>query len=128
VKAAKTAKVKRFKGPKVTLHGEELKRDPIRDKVDEMLSGMRQEFIFARLWPSCALCKKYFMGHTEDDKVRGVQTCWQTCWQGCGWVGGGGGVEPGLRCCAFMGKAGSRFLLGRVWMHTVDCALPLPFC
>lgn len=70
VKAAKTAKVKRFKGPKVTLHGEELKRDPIRDKVDEMLSGMRQEFIFARLWPSCALCKKYFMGHAEDDKIQ----------------------------------------------------------
>ena len=68
-KAAKSAKPKRFRGPRTTLHGEVLERDKVRDNVDEMLSGMRQDFIFARLVPACALCHKYFMGHTDDDKV-----------------------------------------------------------
>ena len=69
-KAAKPTKPKRFRGPRTTLHGEVLERDKVRDKVDEMLSGMRQDFIFARLRPACALCRNYFMGHTDDDKVR----------------------------------------------------------
>ena len=56
-------------------NGEPIENDALRDKVNEMLTAMRQDFILARLVPSCALCKKYFTGLGDEDKVRHTGTC-----------------------------------------------------
>jgi hypothetical protein len=68
--ARRPKKTRKFRAPRTTLFGVAVEPDALRDKIDEMFSQMRQDFIYARMVPSCALCHKYFMGHGEDDKVR----------------------------------------------------------
>lgn len=45
--------------------------DVVRDRVDELAAGMRTDFMVARLVPWCVKCKRYLMGHSDMDKVRG---------------------------------------------------------
>jgi hypothetical protein len=57
---------KGFRAPKYNIFGEPIEPDALRDKVNEMLTAMRMDFILGRLCPSCAICRKYFTGLDGD--------------------------------------------------------------
>jgi hypothetical protein len=68
-------------GPRVTLHGQVLEADCVRDHVDELLAShnVHLDLLVVRLCRFCALCKRYFTSQGADDRVRGVAWCAVTC-------------------------------------------------